>query len=72
MAIAGWTTGKMAQHYTRAADRKRLAQDAAQLFLPAQEEKKAPTMVRVREPNEDAQAIQVVNFQIAPRGGASF
>jgi creatinine amidohydrolase/Fe(II)-dependent formamide hydrolase-like protein len=29
-------TGKMARHYTRAADRKRLAQDATQLLLPAQ------------------------------------
>jgi integrase len=37
MAIFGWTTGRMAQHYTRAADRARLARDAAQLLLPAQE-----------------------------------
>jgi integrase len=29
MAIFGWSTGKMAQHYTRAADRMRLARDAA-------------------------------------------
>jgi len=36
MAIFGWSTGKMAQHYTRAADRKRLAHDAAQFLLPAQ------------------------------------
>ena len=35
MAIFGWSTGKMAQHYTRAADRVRLAHDAAQLLLPA-------------------------------------
>ena len=43
MAIFGWTTGKMAQHYTRAADRKLLAQDAAQLLLPAQvQNKKRP------------------------------
>ena len=34
MAIFGWSTGKMAQHYTRAADRKRLARDAAALLLP--------------------------------------
>jgi site-specific recombinase XerD len=27
-------TGKMAQHYTRAADRMRLARDAAELLLP--------------------------------------
>src|SRR5439155_23667877 len=38
MAIYGWTTGKMAQHYTRSADRARLARDAAQLLLPAQAE----------------------------------
>lgn len=36
MAIFGWSTGKMAQHYTRAADRVRLAHDAAQLLLPVQ------------------------------------
>jgi len=36
MAIFGWSTGKMAQHYTRAADCKRLAHDAAQFLLPAQ------------------------------------
>lgn len=36
MAIFGWSTGKMAQHYTRAADRSRLARDAAQLLLPVQ------------------------------------
>ena len=35
MAIFGWSTGKMAQHYTRSADRKRLAHDAAQFLLPA-------------------------------------
>jgi integrase len=34
MAIFGWSTGKMAQHYTRAADRMRLARDAAELLLP--------------------------------------
>ena len=38
MAIFGWSTGKMAQHYTRSADRTRLAHDAAQLLLPAQSE----------------------------------
>jgi integrase len=38
MAIFGWSTGKMAMHYTRSADRKRLAHDAAQLLLPAQAE----------------------------------
>jgi integrase len=41
MAIFGWSTGKMAQHYTRAADRMRLARDAAELLLPeAQPENK--------------------------------
>lgn len=38
MAIYGWSTGKMAQHYTRSADRARLARDAAQLLLPVQSE----------------------------------
>lgn len=43
MAIFGWTTGKMATHYTRTADRKRLARGAAQLLLPAQvENRKIP------------------------------
>lgn len=37
MAIFGWTTGKMATHYTRAADRRRLAQEAATLLLPARD-----------------------------------
>jgi integrase len=36
MAIFGWSTSKMAQLYTRAADRSRLARDAAQLLLPEQ------------------------------------
>jgi hypothetical protein len=35
-AIFGWTTGKMATHYTQAADRKRLATDAAKPLIPAQ------------------------------------
>jgi len=34
MAIFGWSSAKMAQHYTRAADRARLAQAAAELLLP--------------------------------------
>lgn len=34
MAIFGWTTSKQATHYTRAADRARLALDAAKLLLP--------------------------------------
>lgn len=36
MALFGWSTGKMAAHYTKAADRKRLARDAATLLLPDQ------------------------------------
>jgi integrase len=40
MAMFGWSTGKMAQHYTRSADRARLAQDAAKLLLPAQAKNK--------------------------------
>ncbi|MCL8385855.1 tyrosine-type recombinase/integrase [Xanthobacter aminoxidans] len=36
MALFGWTSGKMATHYTRAASQKRLAQDAASLLLPKQ------------------------------------
>jgi integrase len=36
MAIFGWSTGKMAQHYTRTADRAKLAHDGAQLLLPRQ------------------------------------
>jgi integrase len=34
MAIFGWSTGKMAQHYTRTADRARLAQAAAEFLMP--------------------------------------
>lgn len=37
MAIFGWSTGKMAQHYTRTADRKLLARDAAKMLLPVQD-----------------------------------
>lgn len=44
MAIFGWSSGRMAQLYTRSADRMRLARDAAQLLLPVQpENKNAPT-----------------------------
>jgi hypothetical protein len=35
MALYGWRDAKMAQHYTRAANRARIAHDAAQLLLPA-------------------------------------
>jgi integrase len=34
MAIFGWSTGVMAQHYTRSADRTVLARDAVDLLLP--------------------------------------
>ena len=40
MAIFGWSTGKMAQHYTRTADRSRLARDAAELLLREQPDNK--------------------------------
>ena len=40
MAIFGWTTGRMAQHYTHSADRKRLAHDAAHLLMPVQAQNK--------------------------------
>ncbi|MFG1200855.1 tyrosine-type recombinase/integrase [Xanthobacter aminoxidans] len=36
MALFGWTSGKMATHYTRAASQKCLAQDAASLLLSKQ------------------------------------
>ncbi|WP_237179969.1 tyrosine-type recombinase/integrase [Rhodoplanes sp. Z2-YC6860] len=54
MAIFGWTTSKQATHYTRAADRKRLAQDAAPLLmLGAQAENKTPApSTPVRESSE--------------------
>ena len=34
MAIFGWSTLKMPEQYTRAADRKRLARESAGLLLP--------------------------------------
>jgi integrase len=40
MAIFGWSSGRMAQYYTRKADRKRLARDAVQLLLRGQEANK--------------------------------
>jgi integrase len=36
MALFNWSTSKMAVKYTRAANKKRLAADAAELLLPAQ------------------------------------
>ena len=42
MAIFGWSSPRMAAIYTRAADRKRLATDAAPLLLPAHSENETP------------------------------
>jgi integrase len=36
MAIFGWSTSKMATHYTRSAEKKRLAMSAVDLLMPAQ------------------------------------
>jgi integrase len=60
MAIYGWTTSKQATHYTRAADRKRLAQNAAPLMmLAAQFENKTPAPSSpVREPARMTAQIQ--------------
>jgi len=38
MALFGWSTGKMAHHYTHAADTKRLARDAVELLRPARKQ----------------------------------
>jgi hypothetical protein len=38
MAMFGWSTEKMAVLYTKKANRKKLAADAAALLLPAQTE----------------------------------
>jgi integrase len=74
MAIFGWSTGKMAQHYTRAADRTRLARDAAQLLLPAQgENEKLPhnsrTLNLVREPRRKVSRNQKGKNPMVPRRG---
>jgi integrase len=46
MAIFGWKNPNIAIHYIQAADRARLARDAASLLLPAQaENKKRPHLV---------------------------
>jgi integrase len=42
MAIFGWSSGRMAQHNTRKADRQRLAQDAVQFLLRGQEANRSP------------------------------
>lgn len=41
-AMFGWTGGKMAAHYTRAADRKRMGIEGAKLFLKAQSANEIP------------------------------
>jgi len=70
MAIFGWSTGKMAQHYTRAADRARLARDAAQLLLPAQEQNKnSRTLGPVRERAGKPKRNQPVKKPMVPRRG---
>jgi integrase len=70
MAIFGWSTGKMAQHYTRAADRARLAHDAAQLLLPAQEQNKnSRTLGPVRERARKAKKNHVDRNPMVPRRG---
>jgi len=51
MALFGWSSAKMAQHYTRAADRSRLARDAARLLLeehPGNENSRTLSGVRDR------------------------
>jgi integrase len=70
MAIFGWSTGKMAQHYTRAADRARLAHDAAQLLLPTQEQNKnSRTLGPVRERKRKLKRNQLVKKRVVPRRG---
>ena len=67
MAIFGWSTGKMAQHYTRAADRTRLARDAAQLLLLP--ESNALTLNQVRAPATKVAKNQRRKKYMVPRGG---
>ena len=67
MAIFGWSTGKMAQHYTRAADRTRLARDAAQLLLLP--DSNALTSYPVRTPAKKVAKNQRRRKQMVPRGG---
>ncbi|MDF2995755.1 MAG: Integrase/recombinase [Xanthobacteraceae bacterium] len=42
MALFGWTSGRMATHYTKKASQKRLAKEAAHLLLDAQTQNKKP------------------------------
>jgi integrase len=67
MAIFGWSTGKMAQHYTRAADRTRLARDAAQLLLLP--DSNALTSYPVRAPAKKVAKNQRGTKYLVPRGG---
>jgi len=67
MAIFGWSTGKMAQHYTRAADRTRLARDAAQLLLVP--DSNALTLNPVRAPAKKVAKNQRRTKYMVPRGG---
>src|SRR5262249_60322770 len=48
MAIFGWASPRMAAIYTRAADRKRLAKDAAPLLFPAHSANRTPTPAESR------------------------
>ena len=67
MATFGWSTGKMAQHYTRAADRARLTHDAAQR---AQEQNKnSRTLGPVRERTRKLKRNQRVKKRVVPRRG---
>ena len=48
MALFGWSTPKMAMHYTATADRKRLSQSAGQLLAPGRtENEKRPHLIPV-------------------------
>ncbi len=45
MAIYGWESPKQAAHYTRQANRKKLAGDAMHLLVPGTEEQKIAATV---------------------------
>lgn len=53
MALFGWSSGKMAAHYTRAASQKRLAEEAASLLLPKRTANKS---ARTKRPGAGANA----------------
>jgi hypothetical protein len=68
MALFGWKTEKMALLYTRKADRKRLARDAAPLLLADHSaNKNARTLSPVRAPEEIIKQNQDDNFDVVPR-----